>query len=715
MKLYQKITTGAMTFVMAASMLITSCTDDIKVGSAFIEKAPGGTQTIDTVFNSAEYTRQFLTGIYALQYYGLPYSSNTGVPTSQNPYYGKLDALTDCYQSHWNQSSIYQAYYSGTLTANQYPLISYTNDLVWQAVRQGWLLIENIDRVPGMDDSEKQNIVAQAKCLIAARYFDLISVYGGLPLIDHSVTGAEGTYDMPRATVDSTVIFMTNLLDEAIPHLRWAYNGTTTDTDATNNTGRWTAASAMALKAKILLFSASPIYNSEQGYYGGTTEAEQKHIVWHGGYDASRWQKALQACQDFFNRLNSEGWYKLTEPSDVNCSRNANGYRQAYRMGYILQGSKEVLHSTRVATVYGSQGTYSWWSWSNPLGSVHRTCYHPTLEYMEMFPWSDGSEFDWESDSLAGRIVTDPKSTSTSPSGRLFYQYRNYRGSISVTPSRDPRLYENLLVSGMTYQFDWTAGTPSGDKYELWVGGYDGQGDAMSATWNQSTQQYDLKLEEKLTRPFATGFGAIKYILGEEFHRKFMHWVYLSLDEMYLMYAECLAQTGNSKAALDQVNIIRSRVGLTKTLQSAYASAHKEGGVAINLEDAKNKDLLIEEILRERACELGMSNNRYYDMIRYKRTDWMTKQLHGLVTFRLIQNSKGEWVRNYEPWKGTHKDNGIIEPYRFDYMRFPLFNRRRVLWDENANSQEAKKWLLFPLPITEVNKGYGLVQNPGWE
>ena len=194
-----------------------------------------------------------------------------------------------------------------------------------------------------------------------------------------------------------------------------------------------------------------------------------------------------------------------------------------------------------------------------------------------------------------------------------------------------------------------------------------------------------------------------------------MHWVYLSLDEMYLMYAECLAQTGNSKAALDQVNIIRSRVGLTKTLQSAYASAHKEGGVAINLEDAKNKDLLIEEILRERACELGMSNNRYYDMIRYKRTDWMTKQLHGLVTFRLIQNSKGEWVRNYEPWKGTHKDNGIIEPYRFDYMRFPLFNRRRVLWDENANSQEAKKWLLFPLPITEVNKGYGLVQNPGWE
>ena len=40
----------------------------------------------------------------------------------------------------------------------------------------------------------------------------------------------------------------------------------------------------MALKAKILMFNASPLYNADQGYYGGTTEAEQKHLVWHGNY-----------------------------------------------------------------------------------------------------------------------------------------------------------------------------------------------------------------------------------------------------------------------------------------------------------------------------------------------------------------------------------------------------------------------------------------------
>lgn len=41
----------------------------------------------------------------------------------------------------------------------------------------------NIERVPGMDETEKKRLVAEAKCLIAARYFDLFRHYGGLPLI----------------------------------------------------------------------------------------------------------------------------------------------------------------------------------------------------------------------------------------------------------------------------------------------------------------------------------------------------------------------------------------------------------------------------------------------------------------------------------------------------------------------------------------------------
>lgn len=63
-----------------------------------MEKAPGGSVTKDTVFNNAEYTRQFLTNLYGMQYYGLPYK-NVANQESSNQYVGKPEALTDLYVS----------------------------------------------------------------------------------------------------------------------------------------------------------------------------------------------------------------------------------------------------------------------------------------------------------------------------------------------------------------------------------------------------------------------------------------------------------------------------------------------------------------------------------------------------------------------------------------------------------------------------------------
>jgi hypothetical protein len=79
-----------------------------------------------------------------------------------------------------------------------------------------------------------------------------------------------------------------------------------------------------------------------------------------------------------------------------------------------------------------------------------------------------------------------------------------------------------------------------------------------------------------------------------------------------------------------------------------------------------------------------------------------------------LQNVMGEWLPNYNPYIGTDKDNGLAEPDHFKYEKFTLQNRRRVMWDMDPNDLKVKKWFLFPLPITEINKGYGLIQNPGW-
>lgn len=693
MKILNKIMLG-LVGALLLSASFTACTDKIAFGNSFLEKAPGGSVTKDTVFNSAIFTEQFLNSIYALQYYGLPYNVNCG--TSASPWTGKLDQVTDCWLMHWNASTVYNDYYGGTLDAGKTPLISYTNDNVWPAVRACYLLLENVDNVPDLSEEKKASFKAQAKCLIAARYFDLFSVYGGLPLIKHSYTGTEGTYEIPRASVDSTVIFMTGLLDDAINSkaLRWAYDGNTTETDSTNNIGRWTEAGAMALKAKILTYAASPLFNDTKPYYDGMSE-EQKPLVWYGDYSDERWQKALKACQDFFNACASKGWYQLTTCQSLGLTKTHDHYRQAYRKGYAAQGSHEIIHSTRVLTTDAYKAAaYTWHYWHyNPARS---NCL-PTQEYVDMFPWSTGVPFNWEKDSLAGKV--------SGANGQLFFRFTTGRFG-TKTPSRDPRLYEECIVNGMQKSLDWTTGKSNGDIYELWVGGQDAQ--KHVAAYDEKEKK--IVINEALVERYASGYDNNKYYMEDDYLRQYTQWVYLGMNEMYLMYAECLAQTGNLAEAVKQVDVIRSRVGLNSI--NTRGNIKDENGNNVDL--TQNKDRLLEEILRERACELGLSNARYYDMVRYKRGDWMVKPLHGLITFRMQQDATGTWTPVYRSWIGNDKNNGVKEPSRFDYWRFEIQNKKRVWWGKDPKSNEITKWFLWPFPQSEINKGYGLVQNPGW-
>ena len=55
MKLGYKLLFGA---CVAANLVATSCVDDMKFGNSFLEKAPGGSATIDTVFGRVIYTQQ---------------------------------------------------------------------------------------------------------------------------------------------------------------------------------------------------------------------------------------------------------------------------------------------------------------------------------------------------------------------------------------------------------------------------------------------------------------------------------------------------------------------------------------------------------------------------------------------------------------------------------------------------------------------------------
>ncbi len=678
-------------------LLSQSCTDEIKFGDSFIEKAPSGEATMDDIIANAEYARNWAQGIYALQYYGLPYNSGKGLG-SANMYRGKLDAVTDCYQMHWSATAIWNDYYLGALNANRTPLIGFTDEGLWEAVRRGQQFLAFADDVKDMDPALRTRLKGEVRCIIANKYFDLMMIYGGLPIIREAFSGSETSFDVKRGTIAETVDYIVELLDQAITELPWAYNGTTSEDDETNNRARWCKAGAMALKAKVLTFAASPLFNSSTPYYGGS-EAENQKLVWYGDYQQSRWQRALQATQEFFDALDANGFYALEQAQ----GKTSEAYRLAYRKGYLTQTSHEWIISTRVRDYDNwANGYYNWSNWVN----IGRNSYCPTWEYMCLFPWKDGAKFDWEKD--ANKIMGSvSKLTGKFTPGRLFYQVS---ATGAQTASRDPRLYENMVVNGMYTSLDMTTAATSGDVYELWVGGYHE---------GYNVCNINEEIVEQQTTKYPTGFGVMKYQCGEEYKRLPLQWVVLGLSEMHLIYAECLAQTGDLTNAINQVDIVRKRVGMNKSLGSVYP------------EVKTSIPAFIEQLLRERACELGMSNARYHDMVRYKRADWMTKELHGIITWRLQQDpSTGEFVHNNTPWFGDQKNNGIPQPSIFTYDLFTLQqpSEGRALWKYNSTYQlgenneviddapkDVTKWFLMPLPQSEIIKGYGLIQNPGWD
>lgn len=685
--------------IALAGMTFNACTDEVKFGNDFISKVPGGSSNLDSIFSNADYANQFLTNIYARQYYGLPFSQTT--PNhSQSHWVGKVDALTDIYQMHWAGCQVWNDYYKGNMTAKSDPLISFSNDQVWETVHLVSVFKENIGRVPGLSEQKRNYMVAQAKALQAFAYSVLLPHYGGLPIITKTITEVNSSNGQ-RATFEATVDSIVKWCDEAKDHLYWAYNGNDAESSQLQ-TGRWTKAGVMALKAQVLWLAASPLFNSPEPYYGGGSKAETDHLVWYGDFSQERWNRALKAFEDFWEENNRNGgYYHLVQAAKKNC----DGYRIAYRRGYINDDSPENIHWTKVADYYGTQGTYSWLNWTT--WGVNRLNLDPTVEYIEMFPWSDGKPFDHDSDMKFKESYTcdadgsewNVYTCTSGTSDKLFYQYKAVRGGFTKTATRDPRLYENARVAGQleTLDFNNEEGKSSGNIIETWVGGQHA---------GTCVKNLDGTLAESLTTVCPTGFIPYKYVLsqGEYWRDHDMHWNVLTIPDMILMYAECLAECNQNAKAIEQVDLLRSRVGM-KSLNYSY---NRDKNLLTD------KDNLIEEILRERACELGVTNARYIDMVRRKRTDWMVKQPHGMATYRLIKNSKNEWVRRNAPWYGDDKNSGMDEPSRFEYEFFELIQGQRVLWGKSPDSKDVKKWLMSPFPQDEINKGYGLVQNPGW-
>lgn len=116
------------------------------------------------------------------------------------------------------------------------------------------LFLERIDDVPG-DDNYRNTLKGQALFLRAWNYHMLYGLFGRVVLVDHTFNLNDPFSDEGRADLDEVADFIVRDLDEAANYLKDADYGPA-------DLGRATQGAALALKSRVLLWKASPLFGT---------------------------------------------------------------------------------------------------------------------------------------------------------------------------------------------------------------------------------------------------------------------------------------------------------------------------------------------------------------------------------------------------------------------------------------------------------------------
>jgi hypothetical protein len=131
-----------------------------------------------------------------------------------------------------------------------------------------------------VDPEVKKRMEGQALFLRALFYYNLVFYYGGVPLI-LKTPNLEKQKDISRSSVDEVVDQMIDDLDNATNKLPISYS-------SSDDIGRATKGAALALKARTLLFWASPLFNPDN--------------------DINRWEKAAKAAKEVMDIAPDAGY-----------------------------------------------------------------------------------------------------------------------------------------------------------------------------------------------------------------------------------------------------------------------------------------------------------------------------------------------------------------------------------------------------------------------
>ncbi|MFV0591827.1 MAG: RagB/SusD family nutrient uptake outer membrane protein [Draconibacterium sp.] len=370
---------------VAWALLNTSCTNDY-------EDVPLEQFTLDFVFSETD-----SLGGQAYQYLNSVYSYMLNGHNRVGGDY--LDAATDdAISSSLTENDVYK------LATGQYTAASTIgSDMRWSqyyaGIRTATTFITNIDRVPLMDtfnDGQPLNRAwkSEARFIRALQYFELIKRYGGVPLLGDHVYQLGEDLELPRNSFEDCVDYIVSELDAIKDSLR-----TAPITDLSTKGHAVTREAAMALKARVLLYAASPLFN------GGNIDVANA-LTGYTDYSAERWKQAADAAKYFIDNYT---FHHLLGEFDKVFIEDANPEIIFFRQG----GNNKSIETANGPVGFSSQN----------LGNGRTS---PSQNLVDAFPMLDG------------KSISDTSSA---------YRY----SPSNMYENRDPRLKKTVLYNGASW------------------------------------------------------------------------------------------------------------------------------------------------------------------------------------------------------------------------------------------------------------------------
>lgn len=626
---------------------------------------------VDTLFVKKDYAEQWLADVYThLRGENLDVASKDYAPfnlISDDMFFGdRGDELDGRSYKNYKNGEYTESWTQGSWGS------------CYQGIRKASIFIYNIDRNREMSKADIAGRKAEARFLRAYYYWLLIRKYGPVPLMPEQGIDYTLPYEnlaTPRSHYDSCVNFITRELATAAKDLPAGR----TNRDMV----RPTRGAALAARAKVYLYAASPEFN-------GNTEMAD--VVDHEGkplisqvYNEEKWARAAAAAKDVIDL----GVYRLfTAPFNATDQGPAqpktivpphhpkysdasfpNGwrdidpfesYRQLFNGALTASGNPELIFS-RITELSGvgpealakHQTPYSMGGW-NAHGITQKQC--------DAYYMNDGN--DIPTNPRVSGFTTNATDHLPLPSG-VSLQYAN----------REPRFYASVAYNGsIWYRLSAIEVNLRSKQVFYYRGEPDGK--------QPASPQFHVR----------TGLGVMKFVNPIDSHDgkvlgSFVVPKYepaIRYAEVLLIYAEALNELGGSYNIPDYTGththaLSRDVLEMSKAMSQVRIRAGLpdfDGAVY------GSKETFRKALKRERQIELLGENHRYYDLRRWKDAP----------------------VEEATPVMGCNMDMTVAQRDVFHTpVVIPSFPTIFV-----------KKMYLWPISHDELRRNKKLTQNPGW-